>query len=314
MRAAARAALMLSLACALSCESSRAELWTVDQRMESHVETNDNYSLTSNPGARVNTLSVTGAFSASRQSEASGTHVDASLTRYLLRGVTGRDHLEGDLDLSQSWSYDVDTFQIGANYQQDTTFNTVKNSAEVSLGRGQRRTRSVFGSWVHQFDERWSGTTQLTDSRVGYARALLAVPYENTSGSASIQYRLDETLSFNGTADHSDYRALDGSNRASTDDFNLGLARALSETLSGSVSLGRYRTRSVAERPVLVCPLQVIYCQGGVVDYVVAQVAGRSIEQGLQYSTSAHWQIDESSALSFNASRAQTPMAALPRW
>jgi hypothetical protein len=279
--------------------------------LESSVETNDNYGLSATRGDAVNTLSVSGAFGAARLTETAATRIDAGLSALKLSGGSAQDHrFEGRLNLGQTLSAPQDSFTFGVNAAQDETFNVARNSSDIALGRGRRRSAGGTAAWSHAFSERLSASVQTGMSRTGYGQLADASSYQNASLSNGLQYRLSETDSVNVNVGGSRYRTLDEHNRSSTTDFNLGWSHAISERSNASLSIGGYRTSTTALQPALACPLQFSLCAAGLVPFIVVQRPGQSSRRGLQFSTSARQRFDELTDIGFSASRQQAPSGA----
>jgi hypothetical protein len=297
------AALSLLIPCA-----AYAEWWTVERHLETTLGTNTNYLLVPDPSNSVSTLSLTGGLLASRQTESSATRFNAGLTAFGLRGLPGQNYIDGSVGLSQTLMAPRNSFNVSGSFVQDTTFDIANGSTDVALGRGQRRTELASGSWSHAFSERLSGSVQGSISRVVYGEQLAtASNYRNASLSLGTQYQLDEVDSLNAQIGRSDYRTLDALTRSTTENYSVGLSRALSERSNLSASLGRYASQTTALQPVLVCPLQASLCQAGLVAYVLVQRAGQSSSSGWQYSLSYAYKIDEVTDFAFSAGRQQAP-------
>jgi hypothetical protein len=290
---------------------AQAQSWTVQRSLETNFESNDNYGLQPVSGGRANTLSVSGGFGAARQTESSATRAELGLSAVQVRGAARQERLDGRLVLGQSLSAPLDTLSLGLNAAQDQTTDTARTGADISLGRGRRRSGGTSVGWSHAFTERLSAGLQGSASRTSYAQNQAdASSFQNAGASANLQYRWSETDSFTLNAGHSRYRTRDARNRSSTDDASLGWSRALSESSSVSLSVGGYRTETTAIQDVLACPLQFNLCVSGIVPYIVVQRAGQSSRSGLQFNASARQRLDERSDVSFSAARQQAPSGA----
>ena len=285
-----------------------AQSWTLQRSVETSLESNDNYALSTTPGKRVNTLSLSGAFGAARQTESSATRVDLGLTGVKASGVEGQDRVDGRLNLGQTFTAPLDSFSLGLNAAQDQTFNTTRTTSDVALGRGRRRNGAASAGWSHSFTERFSASLQGSASRTTYAQELLdASNFQNTGMSGSLQYRLSETDSLSLQVGNSRFRTLNDTTRSSTVDASVGWTRALSELGSASFSIGRSSTDSTSLQPVLACPLQFSLCAAGLLPFIVVQRSGDTRRSSLQFSASYRQRLAETSDLSFSASRQQSP-------
>lgn len=286
--------------------AAQADLWTVDNSVQSRLELNDNVSLSKESPGLVNTLSLSNTLNASRQMENSATRLNAALTALRQRGNGGNDRVDGQFVLSQTLTDPLNSFGVTAQYAQD--FNNVVQNADVTVGRGQRRTSSLSANWSRAISELLSASTQVSTSRTGYGQQVSgAVGFRSTGVSAGLSYRLTESDTANLQVSHSEYRADSGPNRSETNFISFGMARALSERVSASLNLGVYRTDSSQARTRIVCPLQVALCRSGLLPFIVVQNSGNSSDYGLQYSSTYNYRFDETSSLSFTTSNQQTP-------
>ena len=296
-----------ALTLALWPAASQAELWTAENRIESRLETNDNYLLAPKSNGTVNTLSLSDTLKASRQTEASATRVDAFVAALGARGVGGESRVDGRLAVAQTLTAPRDEFSLAALYAQD--FNDSVQTADVTVGRGRRRTATLNGAWSHSLSERLSTSLQGAYDHTSYAQSG-ASSYGDASLGGSLSYRLSDTDSVNLQVNRSDYRSGMGNIRSTTDSVSVGAARTLSELSSASVSIGTYRTRSAVDGFGVACPISAIFCESGLVSLVTFHVRRESTTQGVQYSASYRYQLDERTGLSFAAARQQSPSGA----
>lgn len=288
---------------------ARAEQWVVENSLASRYESNDNASLAQSSPGTMNTLSLSSALAASRKSETAATRLNAAVTSLSQWGAGAQDRVDGQLGLGQSLSDTLNSFNLGFQYLQD--FNSTVDNADVTVGRGRRRTKTLSLGWSRSLSERVSANTQLNLDRTGYGQPLSAAQdYRNTTLSAGLSYRLSEVDTLSLDASRADYRTEADTNRSTTDQVGLGISRVLAERNTASLSLGVYRTKTQALRSRLVCPLAVQFCNAGFVQPVLATERAYTSGQGLQFSLSDRHQIDETTDLSFSASRQQVPSGA----
>ena len=303
-RARRRAAWALALA--LAPLAARGEWWTVENSIETRFESNDNVYLTARTSPHVNTLSVSDTFEAARRTENSATRATLAGTALRSIGGGGIERVDGRLGLTQTLSDPLNVFRASAVYAQD--FNDSAQSADVTLGRGRRRTTTVDASWSRNLTERLRADTQLAFVRTGYGRGLVGgVDYDDASASAGIDYRLSEIDSINVRGGHSRYRTRNDERSSATDDISVGASRALSDRGSIALSVGAYRTRFRSDRSGIACPLDASFCDAGLVRPVPFSVVQQSASQGLQFSASYRYRFDERTDLSFSAGRRQAP-------
>lgn len=289
--------------------AAHADLWTVDNSVQSRFELNDNVTLSKNSPGTVNTLSLSNNLNASRQLENSATRVNAAFSALRQHGPGGNDRIDGQIGLTQTLTDPLNNFSVSALYSQD--FNNVVQDADVTVGRGQRRTRSLSASWSRSISELLTASSQISTSRTSYGQQVVgAEGFRNTGVSANLSYLLTEVDSLTLQLSHSEYRAEASANHSQTNDISIGLSRSLSEQVSASLSLGVYRTESSTVRSGLACPLDISLCFAGLVPFILVQDNVRSGANGLQYSSTYNYRFDERSAFSFTSGTQQTPSGA----
>ncbi|MDL2338318.1 MAG: hypothetical protein QFE16_10790 [Pseudomonadota bacterium] len=289
--------------------SAHAELWTIENSVQSRFELNDNVTLSRNSPGTVNTLSLSNTLNAARQMENSATHVNASFNALRQRGNGGNDRIDGQLGLTQSLTDPLNEFSVSGLYSQD--FNNVVQNADVTVGRGLRRTQSLSANWSRAITELLSASTQVSTSLTGYGKQVSgAAGFTNTSVSASLSYRLTETDTMSVQLSHSDYRADASSNHSQTNFVSVGMSRSLTERVSASLNLGLYRTENSVAGSRVACPLEISLCRAGLVPYILVRSNADTAANGLQYSSTYNYRFDESSSFSFATGTQQTPSGA----
>lgn len=302
-------ALLTGALATMLASAARADLWSLESSVESRFETNDNSSLSPTPAGSVNTLTLSSSLNAARRTENAATRLHADIAALQQWGGGASDRVDGRIGVVQSYSDPRDSVSVGLTLAQD--FNSDLLTADVTQGRGRRRTTGLSAAWSHALSERLGTSTQLAITRAGYGQELTeASDYRNVSLTLGANYLLSETEVATAQLSHGDYRTLSGSNRSSTDSFDLGLSRTFSERASASLNLGVYQTRSSALSARLACPLQVSLCEAGLVPYIVVTEPLDSSRTGVQFSTSARYQFDEAGGLTFSAARQQAPSGA----
>lgn len=291
------------------CVGARAEQWTVEDSTQSRLEWNDNVTLSKNSPGTVNTLSLSNTLNAARLLENSTTRFNSAFNALRQRGRGGNDRIDGQVGLTQTLTDTLNSFSVSGLYSQD--FNNVVQDADVTVGRGLRRTRSLSASWSRAISERLSASTQLSTSRTSYGRQVSgAAGFTNDGVSAGLSYRLTETDTLILQLSHSAYRVASSPNRSQTNFVSVGLSRALTEQVSASLDLGIYRTESSTQQSRIACPLQISLCRAGLVPYVLVHSQADTAANGLQYTSTYNYRFDERSSFSFATGTQQTPSGA----
>ncbi|GAB4556600.1 MAG: hypothetical protein Tsb007_15120 [Rhizobacter sp.] len=290
-------------------QAAHAEQWVLENSLATRYESNDNAALVHNSAGTMNTLSLSSALAASRKTENSATRLNALVSSVRQWGPGEQDRVDGRLGLEQTLADPLNSFRLGTQYLQD--FNSTVDSADVTVARGRRRTKTLSGAWSRSLSERVSAELETTLDRTAYGMPPpQAVDFRNDSLSAGISYRWAELTSVNLNASHSKYRTEADTSRSTTDQISLGFSHAWSERNSLSLSLGSYRTRTAGLRSRLVCPLAPSFCDAGFVQPVVSFERAYTSGRGLQFNLSQRYQLDERTDLAFSAARQQAPSGA----
>jgi hypothetical protein len=290
----------------LTAFGARADQWSFENTLSSRFEVNDNSSLVTHPSGTVNSLFLTTAFKAARSQENAATAINGTLTKVLQPGA---DRFDGAFALSQSLSDEVNNWSAGASFTQD--FNNQVATADVAVGRGQRRAGALNASWSRQLSERLSLGTSASLSGTAFGTTLSnATDFRDVTVSGSVSYRLTELSSFTVDGSHSVVKSAGGANGSVTNDFSLGLTRALSEQTSTSLSLGAFRTEQNTEGVRYACPVQVIFCEFGLVPFTPVKVTARTTGTGLTFTSTYSHQFDEITGITFSTGSKQTPSGA----
>ena len=302
------AAACLAAAASLAAPAALADQWTLESNLQTALEVNDNVSLVASPSGVTRTLSLTNSLLAARNTENTSTKLDAALTALDQRGGDASNRIDGRLGLSYALTMPRGSVNLGANLVQD--FNSDVLSADVSVGRGRRRTLGLSASGSYAVSERLSASVQGTLGRAGYGQEVTkAVDFRNESLSASASYLLSEIDSVALQANHTAYRTSSGSTRSRTDSLNAQYTRALSERASASLSLGGFREDTERTFFARVCPLPVAFCASGVVAPIVVPVVVPSPRSGVDLGASLSYRLDEASSLSASLGRRKSSAA-----
>lgn len=287
--------------------AARAELWSVENTIESRLESNDNLYLAQQDRSSVKTVNLTNTLKLSRQSESAATRATLAATALRSIGGGGINRVDGRIGVTQTLNAPLDLYSLQADYAQD--FNDAVQNADVTLGRGRRRTTNLATSWSHSFSERLRTTAQAAYVRTAYGQRLqqVAADFDDASASAGADYRLNETDTLTAHAGRSRYATRVGGSTSTTDDASLGASRVLWEQGSISFNLGYYRTTSSQKFFEAACPLDVAYCRSGLVAYQRFIDSRSHSSKGLQFEASYRHQYDERTSLAFTAARKQAP-------
>ena len=291
----------------LTALDARADQWSFENMLSSRLEVNDNISLVKNPPkGTVNSLFLSTAFKAARSQENASTAINGTLTKVL---EAGNDRFDGAFGLIQTLNDEVNSWSVGANFTQD--FNNQVSTADVAVGQGQRRSGAINASWSRQLSERLSVGTSASLSGTAFGTTLSgATDFRDVSVSANVSYRLTEISSLTLQGTHAIFKSAGGANESVTNDFSLGLTRAISEQTSTSLSLGAFTSEQDSQGIQFVCPLPVAFCDAGLVQFVPVTVKSRTTGTGLTFTSTYSHQFDEVTGLTFSSSSKQIPSGA----
>lgn len=293
----------------LGPQSAQAEQWLLENSLTSRYETNDNAALVQSSAGTMNTLSLSSALAASRRTETSATRLNALVSSVRQWGPGEQDRVDGRFGVEQSLADPLNSFRLGFQYVQD--FNSAVDSADVTVVRGRRRTKTLSGAWSHSLTERVSVDLETTLDRTAYGLPPpQAIDFRNDALSAGLSYRWAELTTLSLNASHSNYRTEADTSRSTTDQISLGFSRTWSERNSLSLSLGSYRTRTAGLRSRVVCPLAVSECLAGNIAFTLGFERAYTSGRGLQFNLSERYQVNETTDVSFSAARQQSPSGA----
>ena len=299
---------LLSALAAIFPAAAKADLWSLTSSVQANLETNDNVNLVPQSPGTVNTLSLSTDLNASRRVENAATALTMNLASLRQQGPGSGDRLDGRLGLTQSITFPRGSLNAAATLAQD--FNSDLLTADVTVGRGQRRTASLSGGGSYALTERLSASAQLSAGRAGYGSEVTrASDFRTTGASGSLNYLVSEVDTLALQAGHSGYHTLTDSNRYRTDSLSVGLSRAWSERTTISLDLGAYRTERSREASRLACPLPISFCRGGLVPLQVVRERLGSTQTGLDYNASLRTQFDETTALALGLGRQKTTLS-----
>ena len=299
---------LLSALAAIVPATAKADLWSLTSSVQANLETNSNVNLVPQSPGTVNTLSLSTDLNASRRVENAATALTMNIAALRQQGPGSGDRLDARLGLTQSITFPRGSLNAATTLAQD--FNSDLLTADVGVGRGQRRTASLSGGGSYALTERLSASAQLSAGRAGYGQQLTrASDFRTTGASASVSYLLSEVDTLALQASHSGYHTLTDSNRYRTDNLNVGLSRAWSERTTISIDLGAYRTERSREVSRLACPLPVSFCRGGLVPYQTVRERVDGTETGLDYNASLRTQFDETTAFALGLGRQKTTLS-----
>ena len=302
------AAACLLAATSLGSPSALADLWTLEGNLQSGLELNDNALLVASPSGVTRTVSLSNVLAVAHSTENSATKLDAVLTALDQRGGGARNRIDGRLALSHALTLPRGSVNLGATLAQD--FNNDVLGADISVGRGRRRTLGLSGAASYALSERLSASVQGALGRAGYGQEITqALDFRNDSLTGSVSYLLSETESVALQLGHTGYRTLSGSTRSNTDSLDLQYTRALSERTSASLSLGGYREDTARTFFTRACPLPVSFCTSGVVPTILVPVELESPRSGVDAGASLTYRLDEASGLSASLGRRKSSVA-----
>lgn len=282
----------------------RAEQWTLENKLSTRYEVNDNAPLAINPPGTMNALSVSSNLQASRRSENAVTGVRAAMTAVEEHGPSSNDRLDGQWGLTQTFDDPLHSLDLSANYLQDIN-NQIENS-DVLVGRSRRRSSLLSARLSRQFSPRISGSLQGSFDRTRFG-ATGGNDYRNGSLGGSLSYRPTELQTWSLNLSQGRYRTEAGTYESTTDQLSIGWSQTLTERTHLSLSIGGYRSRNEGVRFVRVCDLGPDAC---VLDprfyrFVTEPVA--ETKRGLQFNLSSRFQVSETTDVSLNAAREQSP-------
>ncbi len=283
----------------------RAEQWTLDNKLSTRHEVNDNAPLAVHPPGTMKTLSLSTQLQASRRSENASTGVRAAMTAVEEQGPGSNDRLDGQWGLTQTFDDPLHSLDLSANYLQDIN-NQIENS-DVLVGRSRRRSSLVSARLSRQFSPRIGGHLQGSFDRTRFG-ATGGSDYRNGSLGGGLSYRPTELQTWSLTLSQGRYRTEAGTYESTTDQLSIGWSQAVTERYNLSLSIGGYRSRNEGLRYVRACelsPPSACELDPRFYRFVAEPVA--ETKRGLQFNLSSRFQFNETTDFSLSAAREQSP-------
>lgn len=287
--------------------SARAELSSLNGRLESRVEYDDNYRLEPAPGLGVKSLVLAGGLEAARRTDVTTTRLSVDLSARATSPALPSERSGAALDLSHTAKTALDEWNVGASYQRSTTYAQRDSAAEVALPPGRRTRQGVAFGWSHAWRERFTTRLGADVGWTDFAESSTSVDYRNAVLTSSASYLWSELDTLGAQLNVSMYRADAGGNASDSTSGSLSWRRSWNESSALSLSAGAFHTRSDTTRPAVVCPLPVSFCQAGLVNYIVVLAAGSSASSGGQFSAAFSQRLSEREGLSIALSRQLAP-------
>lgn len=282
----------------------RAEQWTLDNKLSTRYEVNDNAPLATRAPGTMNAMSVSSNLQATRRSENASTGVRAAMTAVEEHGPLSNDRLDGQWGLTQTFEDPLHSLDLSANYLQDIN-NQIENS-DVLVGRSRRRSSLLSARLSRQFSPRIGGSVQGSFDRTRYGTAG-GNDYRNGSLGGSLSYRPDELQTWSLSLSQGRYRTEAGTYQSTTDQLSIGWSQTMTERHSLSLSIGGYRSRNDGQRLVRVCAGTPDFCVINPIFYRFIAEPVSEKKRGLQFNLSSRFQLNETTDVSLSAAREQAP-------
>lgn len=282
---------------------AQAQQWTWQSSASARADSNSNPALVAEPGAALNSSSVSARAAATRATENSDSRADVELTTAPSDSSAERK-LQGQLTLSHRLSAPRHTWAATLRTQQDRTQDRLTSAADVGVGPSNRSFGETSLSWAYQFSERLSSETDASHSRTRYSAAAIGSNFDLTAVNAGLRWRWRETTVLGTSWSRTEQQSSGRAGPTTIDGWRVSASETLSETSSATLSVGQSSTARPFTQQSLVCPLQVQFCQGGLVAYVVAESTTTLRNRDLQYSASADLRLSETTQMAARLSRA----------
>jgi len=297
----------------LASASAQATPWLLESSGQAGLETDSNALLLRQPTGISNKLTVSANLNASRQDDHASSRAELSLVSVRAQGPSASDRLDGGLALAQTLSLPRGSAGLNASLVQDFNDNVI--GADVTVGRGQRRTSNLAANGNYAITERLSAAVSAAMGQVGYGQELTrAIDYRSDSAAASLSWRQSELGTLTAQLSHSRSQALSGDTSARTDSVNLGYTRVWTERITAGLNLGRFASQSIEPGFRIVCPQPLPLCQRGSVAFILEPVPLTTSERGTDYGVALNWLPSETSALRANLGRLRSNVSFTWQW
>ena len=302
-RGPTRLGLGLAAAVLLTPPMAQAQQWTWQTGASARAEGNSNPGLVAEPGPALNSSSVSARWAAGRLTENADSSAVLELTTAPSDSRAERK-LQGQLALAHRLSAPRHTWSASLRTQQDRTQDRLTSAADVGVGPGNRSFGEVNLAWNYQLTERLGTETDASHSRTQYSAAAIGSNFDLSTVNAGLRWRWRETTVLGTNWSRTEQQSSGRAGPTTIDGWRVSASETLSETSSATLSVGQSSTARPFTQQSLVCPLQVQFCQGGLVSYVVAESTTTVRNRDLQYSASADLRLSETTQLAARLSRA----------
>lgn len=260
------------LFCVASSGTVVAAEWSVEPSIRLSEEYNDNIRFTTSPHPGVWQSRLSPSLSLSSKNEVSEISGSAQLNIIQFAGDPQVENRNDQVfSLLTRFQSERNTWAMSASYKQDSTADE-RNTTGVAQNFAQRSSLSLSPSWTRTLTERSSLTLSYSYQEVKYDAHINSNDYTSQQVSGALQYQLSERDTVTVSTNYSvvayspiSNLLINGSilsisppilslgggtdtlvNESGTSNVQVGVSHQFSETLRGSLSLGRRSTVSSA--------------------------------------------------------------------
>lgn len=290
-----------ALAACLTAASAAAAEWSLGGSGEGRVEhlSNPRFAAAPSPVTR---SSLSAGLGVAARAEAWDASLDA---RY-------RHYLEAEPDISDEESvagratrrFERSTLALAGSWARGSTTANDADPAVLVATSVPRETWSLAPSWQVALTQQWTASAGASFGAIRYARRAPGLA-DSDSGSANVgaTYAVAERTSLGATAVASKTDTDPFSSRSETVSLQGTASHSFSERWSASASYGPSRTLTDTAAFALVCPVEQVFCELGLVPFVVSPATISRTVRGNTWSLSGSYQAAQHTTLSFAADR-----------
>lgn len=224
-------------------------------------------------------------------------------------GLTFNEYTDGSvsdandrfLSLSVRRTFARSRLGLRADYRRQTTLDRLSQTG-LNVGRRTIDTYAMAPYWTRALSERLSLEAQLSGDQSRYVEREPGLTDETTlRGSIGLSYAFHPRLTTGLTLGFFDFDTSPFISRSKSVSLSANASYSVSERLRVSGSLGLQRVRTTQTQVVLVCPVDPLLCQLGLMQPVQVGSVGTEVRTAYPLSLSLTWAPSEIESVSFSA-------------
>ena len=165
----------------------------------------------------------------------------------------------------------------------------------INIGRRQIDSASVMPSWAYSVSPRTSlnASGTWTTTRFEQTTQAQVTDFRTTSATVGSTWALSERSNIGLSVSYLDFDTSPFVSRSKSWSANATLDHTASPTFKWSATVGLQRVSTQQNQVILICPVDPIFCQLGLVAPIPSGFVGESTQLILPFNLNAQWQVSE---------------------